>query len=268
MDAAHQLVVRYVHPSSPKGHGESTNACPTPSHPTVPRATSRASVTPPVLCSADTPRSHLREGFIPTIPAMPLKPKKRPSRSVAWRVGRRRLQIFRNAVSLRSRPGCGLPTAPDTVRRDDIDALRGLAVLLMVMVHVAATAPPPLVPPQPLATLWLDWLGRPTLRRLPVGGRGKPRPWRSRCARAGLLLTAQAFANLCALHLYDPSRPVCCLALFALIPWTHASPGATQCADVGSVGPSSGIHAPRSGPIVMGRSRGRRGHSEAASHLC
>ena len=37
---------------------------------------------------------------------------------------------------------------------------------------------------------------------------------------------------------------------------------ATRCADVGSVGPSSGdAHAPRSGPIVMGRSRGRRGHS-------
>ncbi|MGB1624363.1 MAG: acyltransferase family protein [Candidatus Poseidoniaceae archaeon] len=111
-----------------------------------------------------------------------------------------------------------------------MDALRGLAVLLMVMVHVAATAPPPSIGSTSALGYLVAGLGGLAAPLFVVlagwGAAGKPRPWRSRCARAALLLAAQVLVNLCAPHLYDPFTPgvLSLFALLALIPWTHASP--------------------------------------------
>ena len=99
----------------------------------------------------------------------------------------------------------------------------------MVMVHVAATAPPPSVGPTSALGYIVAGLGGLAAPLFVVlagwGAAGKPRLWRSRCARAGLLLAAQVLVNLCAPHLYDPFTPgvLSLFALLALVPWTHPS---------------------------------------------
>ena len=92
-----------------------------------------------------------------------------------------------------------------------IDALRGLAVLLMVMVHAAATWSPP-------------ELGDPTILALVVSGLGglaaplfvallgwglhqRPRPFRQRFRQAVFLFLCQLAVNLSAPHLFDPFTP-------------------------------------------------------------
>ena len=111
----------------------------------------------------------------------------------------------------------------------------------MVMVHVAATAPPPSIgSPSALGYLvaGLGGLAAPLFVVLAGwGAAGKPRPWRSRCARAGLLLAAQVLVNLCAPHLYDPFTPgvLSLFALLALVPWTHPSPSVQRAVRVAAL---------------------------------
>ena len=99
----------------------------------------------------------------------------------------------------------------------------------MVMVHVAATAPPPSVSSTSALGYLVAGLGGLAAPLFVVlagwGAAGKARPWRSRLARAVLLLFAQVTVNLCAPHLYDPFTPgvLSLFALLALIPWTHPS---------------------------------------------
>lgn len=100
----------------------------------------------------------------------------------------------------------------------------------MVMVHVAATAPPPSIGSTSALGYLAAGLGGLAAPLFVVlagwGAAGKPRPWRSRCARAALLLAAQVLVNLCAPHLYEPFTPgvLSLFALLALVPWTHPSP--------------------------------------------
>jgi surface polysaccharide O-acyltransferase-like enzyme len=98
-----------------------------------------------------------------------------------------------------------------SARHVHIDALRGLAVLLMVMVHAAATWSPTVS-------------GNPTLLALVVSGLGglaaplfvallgwglyqRPRPLRQRVRQAGFLFLCQLVVNLCAPHLFKPFSP-------------------------------------------------------------
>ncbi len=98
-----------------------------------------------------------------------------------------------------------------SARQVHIDALRGLAVLLMVMVHAAATWSPTVS-------------GNPTLLALVVSGLGglaaplfvallgwglyqRPRPLRQRVRQAGFLFFCQLVVNLCAPHLFEPLSP-------------------------------------------------------------
>ena len=100
----------------------------------------------------------------------------------------------------------------------------------MVMVHVAATAPPPSIGSTTALGYIVAGLGGLAAPLFVVlagwGAAGKPRPWRSRCVRASLLLAAQVLVNLCAPHLYEPFTPgvLSLFALLALVPWTHPSP--------------------------------------------
>ena len=100
----------------------------------------------------------------------------------------------------------------------------------MVMVHVAATVPPPSIGQTTAVGYLVAGLGGLAAPLFVVlagwGAAGKPRPWASRFRRAGLLLCAQVTVNLCAPHLYDPFTPgvLSLFALLALVPWTHPSP--------------------------------------------
>ena len=115
-------------------------------------------------------------------------------------------------------------------RRADIDALRGLAVLLMVMVHLAATA----TPSSASRTSWLAYvvaglggLAAPLFVVLAGwAAASRPRPPSSRMRRAGLLLACQVVVNLSAPHLYGPLTPgvLSLFALLALLPTASTSP--------------------------------------------
>jgi surface polysaccharide O-acyltransferase-like enzyme len=105
-------------------------------------------------------------------------------------------------------------------RRDDVDALRGLAVLLMVMVHLAATVQP--VDASPTSALayvvaGLGGLAAPLFVVLAGwSAAGRPRPFSARARRSGVLVACQMAVNLSAPHLYDPWTPGV-LSLFALL---------------------------------------------------
>ena len=101
--------------------------CPILSHPIVPGGTWQASVTQQAWCSASCPiqkrttvRGSIRDGRARTPWAPPGPGKAWPSSGMQW---------------LMWNP-CGDPLASE--RSLQIDAIRGLAVLLMVMVHAAA----------------------------------------------------------------------------------------------------------------------------------
>ena len=111
-----------------------------------------------------------------------------------------------------------------TVRREDIDALRGLAVLLMVMVHLAATVQPADASTTSALAYVVAGLGGLAAPLFVVlagwSAAGRPRPFSVRVRRAGLLLACQVVVNLSAPHLYDPLTPgvLSLFALLALVP--------------------------------------------------
>ena len=108
-------------------------------------------------------------------------------------------------------------------------------MLLMVMVHVAATVPPPSLGQTTAIGYLVAGLGGLAAPLFVVlagwGSAGKHRAWTSRFRRAGLLLCAQLVVNLSAPHLYDPFTPgvLSLFALLALVPWTHPSQHVQRC---------------------------------------
>lgn len=111
-------------------------------------------------------------------------------------------------------------------RQLHVDGLRGLAVLLMVMVHIAATWNP-YTTTQASALAYvvsgLGGLAAPLF--ITVFGWGaalRPLSLRQRVIRATVLLLLQLVVNLCAPHLFEPFTPGV-LSLFALLvltqPW-------------------------------------------------
>ena len=100
-------------------------------------------------------------------------------------------------------------------------------MLLMVMVHVAATVPPPSLGQTTVIGYIVAGLGGLAAPLFVVlsgwGSAGKHRAWGSRLRRAGLLLCAQLLVNLSAPHLYRPFTPgvLSLFALLALVPWAH-----------------------------------------------
>jgi len=161
------------------------------------------------------------------------------------------------------------------VRRDDIDALRGCAVLLMVMVHVAATAPPPAFGQTTTLGYLVAGLGGLAAPLFVVlagwGAAGRPRPFASRLRRAGLLLCAQVVVNLCAPHLYEPFTPgvLSLFALLALVPWTHATPAVERTARVTAIlAPVLILFAPSlQGPSAWDARVAVDGPGDVAMHL-
>lgn len=111
-----------------------------------------------------------------------------------------------------------------TVRREDIDALRGLAVLLMVMVHLAATVQPADASTTSALAYVVAGLGGLAAPLFVVlagwSAAGRPRPFSVRVRRAGMLLACQVVVNLSAPHLYDPLTPgvLSLFAILALVP--------------------------------------------------
>ena len=99
----------------------------------------------------------------------------------------------------------------ESTRSIHIDALRGLAVLLMVLVHAAATWEPSLAGGFLLlgvivsaggglaAPLFVALLGWGLAQRVLT--------IRQRCWRAGCLMTCQVIVNVSAPHLFDPFTP-------------------------------------------------------------
>ena len=111
-------------------------------------------------------------------------------------------------------------------RQLHVDGLRGLAVLLMVMVHIAATWNP-YTTTQTSALAYvvsgLGGLAAPLF--ITVFGWGaalRPLSLGQRAVRATILLLLQLVVNLCAPHLFEPFTPGV-LSLFALLvltqPW-------------------------------------------------
>ena len=105
-------------------------------------------------------------------------------------------------------------------RRQDIDQIRGLAILLMVMVHAAATWTPSGASTTSLLALIVASLGglaAPLF--VTVGGWVTIQSsWTVRKAlvRCSFLIAAQFFVNITALHLFDPFTPGV-LTLFAVL---------------------------------------------------
>ena len=105
-------------------------------------------------------------------------------------------------------------------RRQDIDQLRGLAILLMVMVHAAATWAPSEASTTSLFAIVIAGLGglaAPLF--VTVGGWVTVQSkWTLRKAitRFTFLILAQILVNLCAPHLFNPLTPGI-LSLFALL---------------------------------------------------
>jgi hypothetical protein len=108
-------------------------------------------------------------------------------------------------------------------------------VLLMVMVHVAATVPPPSLGQTTAIGYLVAGLGGLAAPLFVVlagwGSAGKHRAWGSRFRRAALLLCAQLVVNLSAPHLYDSFTPgvLSLFALLALVPWTHPNRHVQRC---------------------------------------
>ena len=105
-------------------------------------------------------------------------------------------------------------------RRQDIDQLRGLAILLMVMVHAAATwAPTNASTTSALALMVAGLGGLAAPLFVTVGGWVTVQSsWTIRKAtiRCIFLMGAQILVNLCAPHLFDTFTPGV-LSLFALL---------------------------------------------------
>lgn len=105
-------------------------------------------------------------------------------------------------------------------RRQDIDQIRGLAILLMVMVHAAATWAPPTASTTSLFAIIIAGLGglaAPLF--VTVGGWVTVQSsWSMRKAmiRFAFLMLAQVLVNVCAPHLFDPFTPGV-LSLFAIL---------------------------------------------------
>ena len=105
-------------------------------------------------------------------------------------------------------------------RRQDIDQIRGLAILLMVMVHAAATWTPSGASTTSLLALIVASLGglaAPLF--VTVGGWVTIQSsWTVRKAlvRCSFLIAAQFFVNITASHLFDPFTPGV-LTLFAVL---------------------------------------------------
>jgi len=111
-------------------------------------------------------------------------------------------------------------------RQAHVDGLRGMAVLLMVMVHIAATWNPYTATQTTVLAYVVSGLGglaAPLF--VTVFGWGaalRPLSLRQRGVRATVLLLLQWVVNLCAPHLFEPFTPGV-LSLFALLvltqPW-------------------------------------------------
>lgn len=92
-----------------------------------------------------------------------------------------------------------------------IDGLRGLAVLLMVMVHAAATWAPSSPSDVTLLSLIVSGLGGLAaplfVTLLGWGLYQRPRTWRERWRQAAFLFACQFAVNLSAPHLFEPFTP-------------------------------------------------------------
>ena len=113
-----------------------------------------------------------------------------------------------------------------STRAVHIDALRGLAVLLMVLVHAAATWEPSLAGGFLLLGVVVSaggGLAAPLFVALPGWGLAqRTLTVRQRCWRAGCLMTCQVIVNMSAPHLFKPFTPgvLSLLGLAILIePW-------------------------------------------------
>ena len=102
----------------------------------------------------------------------------------------------------------------------EIDSLRGLAVLLMVMVHAAATWNPSNTPQTSLLAYLVAGLGglaAPLFVTIFGWGMYKSKsPRKSILTKAAVLLILQYVVNLCSPHLYEPYSPGI-LSLFAML---------------------------------------------------
>lgn len=102
----------------------------------------------------------------------------------------------------------------------EIDSLRGLAVLLMVMVHAAATWNPSNVTQTPTLAYIVAGLGglaAPLFVTIFGWGLYKSKSsGKANLTKAGMLLILQYIVNLCSPHLYEPYSPGI-LSLFALL---------------------------------------------------
>ncbi len=99
----------------------------------------------------------------------------------------------------------------DVERQTSIDALRGLAVLLMIMVHAAATWTPSDTSQLTLLASMVSGLGGLAAPLFVVlfgwGLMQRKRPWQERLRQASFLFMCQAVVNISAPHLFQPLTP-------------------------------------------------------------